>query len=64
MTTLSFRVAAIIAAILCLAPLGAMAQTVADTKEEATKKDHLAIEGTWRAISLEVNGNAVGADDV
>ena len=64
MTTLSLRVAAIGAAILCLAPLMALAQTVADTKEEATKKDHLAIEGTWQAISLEVNGNTVGADDV
>jgi len=64
MNTRFFRAAAIGAAILCLAPLMALAQTVADTKEEATKNDHLAIEGTWRAISLEVNGNPVGADDV
>jgi len=64
MTTISSRAAAIGVAILSLAPLVVLAQTVADTKEEATKKDHLAIEGTWRAISLEVNGNAVGADDV
>ena len=63
-TTLSLRAAAIAAAILCLAPLLTLAQTVADSKEEATKKDHLAFEGTWQAISLEVNGNAVGADDV
>ena len=64
MNTISFRVAAIGAVILCLAPLVAPAQTAADTKEEAIQKDHLAIEGTWQAISLEVNGNAVGADDV
>ena len=64
MNTISFRAAAIGAAILCLAPLVVLAQTAADTKEEATKKDQLAIEGTWLAISLEVNGNAVGADDV
>ncbi|MSR25911.1 MAG: TIGR03067 domain-containing protein [Planctomycetaceae bacterium] len=64
MNKISFRAAAIGAAILCLAPLVVLAQTAADTKEEATKKDQLAIEGTWLAISLEVNGNAVGADDV
>jgi uncharacterized protein (TIGR03067 family) len=65
MTTTSFRAAAVCAAILFLSlPIVAPAQSAADTKEEATKKDHLAIEGTWQAISLEVNGNAVGADDV
>ena len=64
MNTISFRAAVIGAAILCFTPLVVLAQTVADTKEEATKKDQLAIEGTWLAISLEVNGNAVGADDV
>lgn len=65
MTTTSFRAAAVCAAILFLfLPIVAPAQSAADTKEEATKKDHLAIEGTWQAISLEVNGNAVGADDV
>ena len=36
----------------------------AATKKEANAKDHLAIEGTWRAVSIEVNGNAVNADDV
>jgi uncharacterized protein (TIGR03067 family) len=70
MTTTSLRASGINAIgvigtlILCLAPLVAPAQTAADTKEEAIKKDHLAIEGTWQAISVEVNGNPVGADDV
>lgn len=35
-----------------------------DAKKEAIKKDHLAIEGTWRAVSIEVNGNAVPAGDL
>lgn len=35
-----------------------------DAKKEAIKKDHLAIEGVWRAVSIEVNGNAVNPDDV
>ena len=67
MTTTSHRAKALGAIgvlILSLAPLVAPAQTAADTKEEAIKKDHLAIEGTWQAISVEVNGNSVGADDV
>ncbi|RLS35333.1 MAG: TIGR03067 domain-containing protein [Planctomycetota bacterium] len=36
----------------------------ADAKQEAIKKDHLAIEGTWRAVSVEVNGNALNPDDI
>ena len=46
------------------APRSAVAQAPAAAKEEAIKKDHLAIEGNWRAVSIEVNGTTVGADDV
>lgn len=64
MTTFLFRPAAVGAAILWMVPLVTMAQTVADKNEAATKREKLEAEGTWRAVSLEVNGNAVGADDV
>lgn len=61
MTTIPSRVAvAILALGLVLAPC----RLLADTKEEAIRKDHLAIEGEWRAVSIEANGNAVSADDV
>lgn len=35
-----------------------------DTKKEAIRKDHLAIEGTWKAVSIEINGTAIPAGDV
>jgi len=35
---------------------------VADTKAEAIKKDRKLIEGTWRIVALEVNGDKVGAE--
>ena len=65
MTTIPFRAAAVCAGVLSLAlSLAALAQDAPGSKEEAIKKDHLAIEGTWRAVSVEVNGNAVNPDDV
>jgi len=61
----SFRAAAACAFVLCLVlPALSSAQEATTTKEEAIKKDHLAIEGTWRAVSVEVNGNQINADDV
>jgi uncharacterized protein (TIGR03067 family) len=35
-----------------------------DAKNEAIEKYHKAIEGTWRVISLEVNGVKVSDEDV
>lgn len=44
--------------------LPAMAATaVADDKEEAIKKDRQHIEGTWRIIALEINGNEAQEED-
>jgi uncharacterized protein (TIGR03067 family) len=34
-----------------------------DAKEKAIKNDRKAMEGTWRAISLEVNGNKSAEND-
>jgi len=34
-----------------------------DAKDEAIKKDHKLIEGTWRIVALEVNGNKAGEED-
>lgn len=34
-----------------------------DAKEQAIKKDRKAMEGTWRAVSLEVNGNKSAEND-
>ena len=34
-----------------------------DAKDEAIKKDRKQIEGTWRVVSLEVNGNKVSDED-
>ena len=34
-----------------------------DTKDEAIKKDRKQIEGTWRVVALEVNGNKVSDED-
>lgn len=65
MPTISCRVAGLCAAILFLTTtLGAPAQDAPGSKEKAVKKDQLAIEGTWRAVSVEANGNAVNPDDV
>ena len=62
----AFRAAAVVfaAVLLLVVPAVTPAQDAAATKEEAIKTDHLAIEGTWRAIALEINGNLVSADDV
>ena len=65
MSTIPFRAVAAAAAILSLViSIGALAQDAPGSKEEAIKKDHLAIEGTWQAVSVEVNGNAVDAESV
>jgi uncharacterized protein (TIGR03067 family) len=34
-----------------------------DAKDEAIKKDRQRIEGTWRVVALEVNGNKATAED-
>lgn len=34
-----------------------------NAKEQAIKKDRKAMEGTWRAVSLEVNGNKAAEND-
>jgi len=45
--------------------LTAMASIAAadDTKDAAIKKDRKQIEGTWRVVALEVNGNKASAED-
>jgi uncharacterized protein (TIGR03067 family) len=45
--------------------LAAMSTIVSadDAKDEAIKKDHWLIEGTWRVVSLEVNGNKASDED-
>jgi uncharacterized protein (TIGR03067 family) len=35
-----------------------------DTKEEAIKKDRKRYEGTWQAVSVELNGSAVAETDI
>jgi uncharacterized protein (TIGR03067 family) len=35
-----------------------------DAKEEAIKKDHKQIEGTWRVVALVANGNTAKEEDV
>jgi uncharacterized protein (TIGR03067 family) len=37
--------------------------TADDAKDEAIKKDRKQIEGTWRIVALEVNGNKASDDD-
>ena len=37
--------------------------TADDAKDEAIKKDRKQIEGTWRIVALEVNGNKANDDD-
>jgi uncharacterized protein (TIGR03067 family) len=37
--------------------------TADDTKDEAIKKDRKQIEGKWRIVALEVNGNKANDDD-
>ena len=34
-----------------------------DAKDEAIKKDHKLMEGTWRIVALELNGNKAGEED-
>ncbi len=34
-----------------------------DAKDEAIRKDHKLIEGTWKIIALEVNGNKAKEED-
>ena len=34
-----------------------------DVKDEAIKKDQKLIEGTWRIVALELDGNKAGEDD-
>ena len=34
-----------------------------DAKDEAIKKDRKKIEGTWRIVALEINGNKPGDED-
>jgi uncharacterized protein (TIGR03067 family) len=34
-----------------------------DAKDEAIKKDRKQIEGTWRVVALEVNGNKANDED-
>ncbi len=61
----AFRsVAASLALVVLALHAASPAQDAAAVKQEAIKKDHLAIEGEWRAVSIEANGNQVGADDV
>ena len=35
-----------------------------DSNEELVKKDHKLIEGTWKVVALEVNGNKSSDEDV
>jgi uncharacterized protein (TIGR03067 family) len=45
--------------------VGAAFVAAADsTKEEAIKKDRARYEGTWRVVSLQINGNKASAEDV
>jgi uncharacterized protein (TIGR03067 family) len=37
--------------------------TADDAKDEAIKKDRRQIEGTWRIVALEVNGNKANEED-
>ena len=41
----------------------AVIATAADAKDEAIKKDRKLIEGTWRIVALEVNGNKAMKED-
>lgn len=44
-------------ALCCLLGMGLVAMALAeDAKNDATKKDRMLLEGTWQAVSLEVNG--------
>lgn len=45
-----------------LTAIGASA-TAGDAKDNATKKDRKQIEGTWRVVALEVNGNKATDED-
>jgi len=37
--------------------------TADDTKDEAIKKDRKLIEGTWRIVAFEINGNKANEED-
>ena len=37
--------------------------TAGDAKDEAIKKDRKQIEGTWRVVAFEVNGNKALEED-
>jgi len=41
----------------------ATSATAEDAREEAITKDRKQIEGTWRVVALEVNGNKAGDED-
>ena len=45
-----------------LTAIGAIA-SADDAKDEAIKKDRKQIEGTWRVVALEVNGNKAMEED-
>ena len=42
----------------------AVISSAEDSKDEAIKKDRKQLEGTWRVVALEVDGNIAGAEDV
>jgi uncharacterized protein (TIGR03067 family) len=41
----------------------ALFATAGDSKDEAIKKDRKLIEGTWRVVALEVDGNKASDED-
>ncbi len=45
-----------------LAAMGALS-SADDIKEEALRKDRRQIEGTWRIVALEINGNKSNEED-
>ena len=47
---------------LCLTPIARLA-TADDAKDEAINKDRKHIEGTWRIVPLEINGNKAQEED-
>ncbi len=50
-------------AVLFVAAILATLATADDVKDEAIKKDRKRIEGTWRIVALEVNGNKAKEED-
>ena len=54
----------IVPSALCLALIAMTAiATAEDAKDEAIKKDRKLIEGTWRVVALEVDGNKAADED-